>query len=111
MSLMSLIKEGRNKSLREKKTPKEYMSIRLRFEEAKENNTPILIESSALNLAQSIVIELEYVGDRWCMGKTSYQRYGEEVQVPYTINYADLYTTDPTVNTPKIVFKGANPFG
>lgn len=111
MSLIDLINEGKFNSSKARETPKEFIKIRLRFEEAKENNTPILIESSTLNLAQSIVIELKYVGNKWCMGTTSYNRYGEEVLVPYTISYADLYTTDPTVNTPKIVFKGANPFG
>ena len=110
MGIAKLIDEGKKVS-RIDKTPKEFVDIKRRFEEAKELNTPVLIERSTLSLAQSIVIELKYIGDKWCMGTTTYHRYGEEVEVPYTISYVDLYTTDPTVNTPKIVFKGANPFG
>lgn len=92
------------------RTPKEFRKIKAKFEEAYRNKTPILIERSALNLTQSVVIELESVQDKWCMGKTTYQRVDGEIKVPYTISYVDLYITDPAVNRPKIIFKGENPF-
>lgn len=110
MGIAKLLDEGKRSTMNGK-TPKEFVGIKNRFLEAKELNTPVLIERSTLSLAQSVVIELKYIGDKWCMGTTTYTRYGKEVEVPYTISYADLYITDPTVNTPKIVFKGANPFG
>lgn len=110
MGIVGLVNKGKD-TKRYSNTPKEFVDIKKRFLDAKDNNTPILIERSTLSLAQSIVIELRYIGDRWCMGTTKYYRYGEVVEVPYTISYVDLYTTDPTVNTPNIVFKGANPFG
>lgn len=110
VGIVDLILEG-NKVNKVANTPKEFVEIKERFMEAESKRTPILIERSALNLTQSIVIELEYVGDKWCMGRTTYHRNGGEIKVPYTISYADLYTTDPSVNTPKIIFKGDNPFG
>lgn len=109
MGIAKLIDEGK-RTRQDHGTPKEFVEIKQKFVEAKEMNTPVLIERSTLGLAQSIVIELKYIGNKWCMGTTTYYRYGKEVEIPYTISYVDIYTTDPTVNTPNIIFKGANPF-
>lgn len=109
MGIVSLVDEARETDTI-RATPKEFVNIKQKFQEVMDKRTPIIIESSALNLTQSIKIELEYVGDRWCMGRSTYYRYGKEEKVPYTISYADLYITDPAINTPKIIVKGANPF-
>lgn len=95
-------------------TPVEFGYIKEKFQIAKEQGTKILLESNELNLAQSVVLEIAYVGERWCMGHVTYHRIDKDVRVPYTIPYADLYTSEDTQSKSKnikIIFKGENPFG
>lgn len=102
--------EKTQENIEERNVPKELRGIRNKFIEAKKNNTPVLIEQGKFRFRHSIVLKIKYIGDKWCMGETTYHRYGKEEKIPYTINYTDLYITDRTASVPKIVFKGDNPF-
>lgn len=95
-------------------TPVEFKGIKMKFQQAKEKGVKVLLESSELNLAQSVVLDISYVGERWCMGHVTYHRMDQDIRVPYTIPYADLYTSGDSQSKSKnikIVFKGENPFG
>lgn len=105
---------GRNLAPNTIDTPFEFEEIRAKFEKAKAEGTRILLETNELNLAYSVVMEIEYIGTRWAMGKVRYHQVEGDVYVPYTVHYADLYTGDhprSTSKTTKIIFEGVNPFG
>lgn len=105
---------GANKSPSSIGTPFEFVEIKKKFQEAKDNGTRILVESNELNLSYSVLLELDYIGDRWCMGKVRYHQLNKDENVAYTINYADIYTQDKTYSsskTTKIIFEGENPYG
>lgn len=94
--------------------PIEFKEVKDMFQKAMLEDKRVLIEHNELNLAHSVVVELEYIGERWCMGKTVYYQNNVEVRVPYTIHYSDIYTaktTNSTSRNTKIIFEGANPFG
>lgn len=95
-------------------TPIEYKEVKEKFQKAKDEGQRVLLECNELNLAHSVVIELVYIGERWCMGNTIYYQGGKRIAVPYTIHYGDLYTAktpNSTSRNTKIIFEGANPFG
>lgn len=95
-------------------TPYEFQEIKERFQKAKDEGTRILVESNELNLSYSVLLELAYIGDRWCMGRVRYHQPNTDEKVPYTINYADLYTHGKNYSsskTTKIIFEGENPYG
>ena len=92
---------------------REFIDIKPKFQYAMDHNIPILIESSDLNLTQSVVVVLDYVGERWCKGYVTYHRVDGDSQVPYTISYADVYTlNDPQSKSKnlKIIFQGDTPY-
>lgn len=90
----------------------QFKQIKEKFQKALDNNTPILIENADLNLTHSVVIELDYVGDRWCRGYTTYHRADGSVKVPYTISYSEVYIGHGTQGkNSNIIFKGDNPYG
>lgn len=114
MEIMEL-RESIHRGGTHSRTPATLGAIRQMFQTALDNNNPVLIENSELSSAHSVVIDITYVGDRWCLGYQSILHYGETVKVPYTIQYADIYTAKHNSkrnNVPvKIIFKGENPFG
>lgn len=94
--------------------PREFAKVKENFLKAKEAGTPILVENNEFRSAYSVTMKLEYVGDRWCMGKVRYIHLGGEVLVPYTIHYADIFTSDTPNSVARnmtVIFKGENPFG
>lgn len=112
--LVDYFDETRAKSKPSRRTPQEFLEVKEKFSEAMANNTEILIENSELSAANSVVIQLAYVGDRWCMGYQHILYYGNDVKVPYTIHYSDVYGSQDRIKSRrrpvKILFKGANPF-
>lgn len=85
------------------------------FTYAKDNNIRVLIETSELTNPSAVVVDLDFVGPRFCRGTATYtQSDGYEpirTKVPYTINYADVYQSMGKKQGPtKIVFEGENPF-
>lgn len=89
------------------KTPKEFQEIKAKFQYAKDNGIRVLAESSDLQLPQSVVMDIKYVGDRWCQGIVTYDRTTGVDKVPYTIHYSDVYA--PTTSM-RIIFEGDNPY-
>lgn len=91
----------------------QYGRIKRLFQKIKEEGRRVLYEDSTFPATFSVVIEVDYVGDRWCKGYTTYYRLGEEVKVPYTIHYSDVLCAGKP-NSPlsgvKIIQEGENPF-
>lgn len=106
--------EQRSKKIPTRETPEEFLEVKQKFQEAKDNGTEILIENSELSAANSVVIQLEYVGNRWCMGYQHILYYGQDVKVPHTIHYSDVYGSQDGVTSRrrpvKVLLKGVNPF-
>jgi len=92
------------------KTPLEFKRIKERFQEVKESNTPVLLEMSSIHLAHSVVLYLEYIGDRWCMGRVHYHTLNGDESVPYTIHYSDVLVGSQAFKVPKVVVKGESPY-
>lgn len=113
LSITELLQENYAKTSPDsrERIPYEFEEIKAMFQKAKDNGTRVLIENSELSLSYSVVVELEYVGDRWCMGKTRYHQLDKDEYIPYTISYADLYVKHSTGRPTKIIFEGENPFG
>jgi len=110
------IQEENQKTFKDVKTPPQLKPIKNMFQKAKDEGTEVLIENSELSYAHSVVIKIAYVGSRWCLGYQKIYRYGEEIKVPHTIQYTDVYTQyegsrGQSKRQPKIIFKGMNPFG
>lgn len=102
--------------IREVYTPPALINIRERFMKALEDGTEILIENSELSSAHSVVIKLAHVAGRWCLGYQTILYYGEEVKVPHTIHFTDVYGVNESERRRssrqvKIIFKGENPLG
>lgn len=95
-------------------TPYEYQRIKQMFEEAKDNDTEILLENTELSSTYSVVLKLTYVGNYFCVGQVRYHRIDKTEYVPYSIHYSDIhsskYKNSVSKNT-KVTFKGANPYG
>lgn len=93
--------------------PEEYISIRNMFQEAKDNGEKVLVENTELGYAYSVVVKLDYIGTRWCTGYVRYPRVEGVEYVPYTISYADIYTSKYKNSTSKnltVKFRKENPF-
>lgn len=108
------MEELNNTTVQRGNTPREYLKIKENFMKAMEEGTPILVENNEFRHPTSVKIKLEYVGDRWCMGRVRHLRMGKEIFIPHTINYSDMYsegTVGAAAKNLKIIFKGGNPFG
>lgn len=88
------------------KTPEPYQRIKKRLEKVMANNQKVLMDVKDAYNVQSIVVELESVQDRWAMGTSICYYNGEEVKVPYTVHYSDIYCK--TMNL-KLIVEGENP--
>ena len=94
--------------------PREYQKIKEHFQKAKEDGKLIILENNEFRSAYSVKMKLEYIGDRWCMGRVRYVTPQGEIYVPYTIHYSDMVASDSPTAVAKnmtIIFKGENPFG
>lgn len=101
--------------LSDSETPSALIPIKEMFSKAKEQGKRVLIENSDLSSANSVVIELVYIGNRWCLGYQKILFYGVELNIPHTIHYCDVYGAyghdAPKVKRQvKVVFEGDNPF-
>lgn len=99
----------------EVRTPISLQSVRKRFLDAKEAGKRVLIENSDLSSANSVVVDIDYVGSRWCLGYQKVLYFGEEVRIPHTIHFCDVYgaygnEAQRSKRQVKIIFEGENPF-
>lgn len=98
-----------------KRIPTPFLSVREKFIQAKEKGQRVLIENAELSSAHAVAIKIDYIADRWCMGYQTLLHFGQEIQVPYTIHYADVYGAKEnerrrSSRQVKIIFEGENPF-
>ncbi|BAF81333.1 hypothetical protein EFP_065 [Enterococcus phage EF24C] len=96
-------------------TPSSLQPIRDMFLKAMKEGKRVLIENSDLSSANSVVIEIEYVGNRWCLGYQRVLFYGMELKIPHTIHFCDVYgayghDAQKVKRQVKVVFEGDNPF-
>ena len=99
----------------ERRVPAPFLAIKDKFLQAKKQGKRVLIENSELSSAHAVAIRIEYIADRWCMGYQTVLHFGQEVQIPYTIHYADVYGQHEnerrrSSRQVKIIFEGENPF-
>lgn len=102
-------------ALTEFRTPPSLQSVRKRFLDAKKEGKRVLIENSDLSSANSVVVDIDYVGNRWCLGYQKVLYFGEEVLIPHTIHFCDVYgaygnEVQRSKRQVKIIFEGENPF-
>lgn len=113
--LMSLIHLDEKYKRSKDKTPVALRPIRYKFKKAMETNTPVLVENADLSSPHSVVIDISYIGERYCMGYQTILYYGQEIKVPHTIHYTDVYgqyESERRKNKghPRIIFYGDDPF-
>lgn len=89
------------------KTPKPYQDIQRRLQKTVESGKRVLIDIKDSYSVQTVVVRFEYVHERWAMGKAICYLEGEEVEVPYTIHYSDIYCKRMKI---KVIKEGDNPF-
>lgn len=90
-----------------------FGAIKEEFQKIKEQGKRVLYEDSNFPATVSVVLRIQYVGDRWCQGVTTYYRMGEVVEVPYTIHYTDVLGVgqpNSPVSGIRIIKEGVNPF-
>lgn len=89
------------------KVPKPYQEIRKRLQKTVTDGKRVLIDIKDSYSVQTIVVRFEYVSDRWAMGKSICYLDGEEVAVPYTIHFSDIYCRKMRV---KVIVEGDSAF-
>lgn len=87
--------------------PKPYQDIKNRLQKTIDEGKRVLIDIKDSYSVQTVVVRFEYVNDRWAMGKSICYLEGEEVEVPYTIHYSDIYCKKSKI---KVITEGENPF-
>lgn len=95
---------------RDSRTPKEFIPIKRVFEQALEDDTPVLFETTDMKMMRSVVIDLVYVGDYFSSGEVTYINGGIKFRVPYTINYANIFVSGYKTRD-RVIFKGEHPYG
>lgn len=93
----------------DKNMPREFIPIKRAFEEAKEEGTEVLMETTDLKMMQSVVMTITYVGNRFATGRVKYSRGRFGDYVPYTVNYADVFINGYK-SKDRIIFRGENPY-
>lgn len=88
-------------------TPKPYDEIKKALEKTIEQGKRVMIDIKDSYSVQTVVVRFEYVSDRWAMGKSICYLEGQEVEVPYTIHYSDIFCKRLKIKT---VIEGENPF-
>lgn len=99
----------------DKETPSSLQPVKNMFLQAMKEGKRVLVENSDLSSANSVVIEIEYVGNRWCLGYQRVLFYGMELKIPHTIHFCDVYgaygyDAQKIKRQVKVVFEGDNPF-
>lgn len=87
--------------------PKPYLDIQKRLQKTVDEGKRVLIDIKDSYSVQTVVVKFEYVHDRWAMGKSICYLDGQEVAVPYTIHYSDIFCKRLKV---KVIAEGENPF-
>lgn len=101
--------------VREQRVPLPLLAVRERFLKAKKQGTRVLIENSELSSAHAVTVAIEHVAERWCLGYQTVLYYGQEIRIPHTIHYTDVYGVNEnerrrSSKQVKIIFEGENPF-
>lgn len=89
--------------------PLPYIDIAKKFQQVKDDGESIIIEEGGFPYTDSTVMYIEHVTDRWVGGYSLIRHEGEQVKVPKTIHYSDLYVKDKSHKV-RIIFEGANPY-
>lgn len=89
------------------KVPKPYAEIKKYLQRTIDEGKRVLIDIKDSYSVQTVVVRFEYVGDRWAMGKSICYLEGQEVEVPYTIHYSDIFCKRSKI---KIIVEGDTPF-
>ena len=92
----------------DKQIPEPYKKIKRKLEKTKESGQKVLIDIKDSYSVQTVIVRFEYIHDRWAMRYSTCYLEGEEVQVPYTIHYSDIYCKRMNI---KVIIEGENPFG
>jgi predicted metal-dependent RNase len=87
--------------------PKPYSDIQRKLQKTVDEGKRVLIDIKDSYSVQTVVVRFEYVHDRWAMGKSICYLDGEEVEVPYTIHFSDIYCKRLKI---KVIAEGENPF-
>lgn len=93
--------------------PEAYKPIKDMFVKIKEEKEELLLENTELGYMYSVVMVIDFVGDRWCKGRVRYHRVEGDTYAPYTIHYSDIYTAkykNTVSKNIKIYVKGENPY-
>jgi predicted metal-dependent RNase len=89
------------------RTPTPYADIRERLKKIADEGKRVLIDIKESYSVQTIVVRLEYVHDRWAMGKSICYIDNQAVEVAYTIHYSDIFCKRLKI---KVIAEGENPF-
>lgn len=87
--------------------PKPYLEIHKKMQRLVESGKKVLIDIKDSYSVQTVVVKFEYATDRWAMGKSICYLEGQEVEIPYTIHYSDIFCKKMKV---KVIVEGENPF-
>ncbi|MGI4563124.1 hypothetical protein ACR2XK_26220, partial [Klebsiella pneumoniae] len=91
---MNQVKESLGNANSSDVLPLPYKDIAKKFEEVKEKGESIIIEEGGFPYTDSTVMYIEHVTDRWAGGYSLIRHEGEEVKVPKTIHFSDIYVKD-----------------
>jgi len=89
------------------RTPEPYLDIKRKLQKTMKEGKRVLIDVKDSYSVQTVIVEFEYIGNRWAMGKSICYLNGEEVKVPYTIHYSDIWCKRLGI---KVITEGDNPF-
>ena len=89
-------------------SPKPYREIQRRLQKTIEDRKRVLIDIKDSYSVQTVVVRFEYAADRWAMGKSVCYLEGQEVEIPYTIHYSDIFCKRLKI---KVITEGDSPFG
>ncbi|AIW03269.1 hypothetical protein CPT_Mater112 [Bacillus phage Mater] len=87
--------------------PKPYLSIQQKLQKIAAEGKRVLIDIKDSYSVQTVVVRFDYVHDRWATGKSICYLEGEEVEVPYSIHFSDIYCKRLKI---KVIAEGENPF-
>jgi predicted metal-dependent RNase len=88
-------------------TPEPYLDIKRKIQKTVDEGKRVLIDIKDSYSVQTVVVQFEYVNDRWALGKSICYLEGQEVQIPYTIHFSDLICKRMNI---KVITEGENPF-
>lgn len=92
----------------ESEVPKPYEEIKKVLLKTIDEGRRVLIDIKDSYSVQTVVVRFEYVHDRWALGRSICYLEGQEVEVPYTIHYSDIFCKRLKIKT---IVEGDDPFG